>query len=283
MQLQQINEILQRMTYPHAAASAESFRSEEDGAAYSVWKLETAIGPVVLKKVSPEEQAVYKTFFPGGGGSVPEAYGFYDSYMLMEYIPGQTLSRCTQQKLVCVLDALIAMQDRYWENTDLAHVGYGFSKSYPNREKRLPYMEDLCPYYEAYLEAFRTVPRTLCNDDMLPFNVLVSGDRAVILDWEFGGILPYPCALARLLAYGEETENTMFYMTREDQRFAVDYYYAHLIRRKGISYEEYLHTMKLFFFKEYSEWIYCANSSGDRSGEYYWKYSQMARKLAAQL
>lgn len=283
MELQRINEILQRMAYPHAALSAEPFRAEEDGAAYSVWKLKTANGPVVLKKVSPEEQAVYEAFFPGGGGAVPAVHAFHDCYMLMEHIPGQTLSRCTRQKLICALDALIAMQARHWENTALTDVGYGFSKSYPNREKRLPYMEDLGACYEAYLEAFRTLPRTLCNDDMLPFNVLVSGDRAVILDWEFGGILPYPCALARLLAYGEEAEDAMFYMTREDQIFAVDYYYENLIDAKGIPYEEYLHTMRLFFFKEYSEWIYCANSSGDRSGEYYIKYSQMARKLAAQL
>ena len=283
MELRQINEILQLMAYPCPAGSAEPFRTEEDGAEYRVWKLETANGPVVLKKVSPQEQAVYEAFFPGGGGPVPEAYGFQDGYMLMEYIPGQTLSRCTRQKLVCALDALMSMQKQFWNNAALGDVGYGFSKSYPNRKKRLPYMEDLGACYEAYLEAFRTLPRTLCNDDMLPFNVLVSGDRAVILDWEFGGILPYPCALARLLAYGEAAEDAMFHMTREDQIFAVDYYYDNLVSHKGISYEEYIHTMKLFFFKEYSEWIYCANSSGDRSGEYYIKYSQMARKLAALL
>ena len=72
-------------------------------------------------------------------------------------------------------------------------------------------------------------------------------------------------------------------MKREDQIFSVDYYYDHLIREMGISYEEYIRTMKLFFFKEYSEWIYCANQAGDRSGEYYQKYAPIARKLAAEL
>jgi thiamine kinase-like enzyme len=118
---------------------------------------------------------------------------------------------------------------------------------------------------------------------MLPFNVIISQNRAVILDWEYGGILPYPCALARLIAYGEEDENALFFIKRDDQIFAVDYYYENLIKGMDISYEEYIRTMKLFFFKEYSEWIYCANSSGDRSGEYYRKYSQMARALALQL
>lgn len=282
MDLCEINCILASLGHP-SATSAEVFRAEEDNAAYSVWMLDTAEGPVVLKKITQQEQAVYEAFFPGGGGVVPKIYGFSQGYMLMEYIPGETLSRCTRQKLIHTLDALIQTQEQYWENTKLADVGYSFSKSYSNRQKRLPYMEDLGACYEAYLEEFRTIPRTLCNDDMLPFNVLVSNDRAVILDWEYGGILPYPCSLARLLAYGEETEGALFYMTREDQRFAVDYYYENLIRHRGISFEDYLHTMKLFFFKEYSEWIYCANSSGDRSGEYYIKYSQMARKLAEQL
>ena len=272
MELKEINCILESMGQS-AAGSAAPFRSAEDHTPYSVWKLETDMGTRVLKKISPEEQAVYEAFFPGGGGAVPEIYGFSQGYMLIEYISGQTLSRCTRPFLIRALDALIEIQRLYWQNTALSDVGYGFSKSYPNREKRLPYMEDLGSCYQAYLEIFRSIPRTLCNDDMLPFNVLVNDHRAVILDWEYGGILPYPCSLARLLAYGEESEGALFYMTREDQRFAVDYYYENLIRHKGISYEDYLHTMKLFFYKEYSEWIYCANSSGDRSGEYYIKYS----------
>lgn len=31
----------------------------------------------------------------------------------------------------------------------------------------------------AYLKAFRTIPRTLCNDDMLPFKVLGSGNHRI--------------------------------------------------------------------------------------------------------
>lgn len=54
-------------------------------------------------------------------------------------------------------------------------------------------------------------------DDLLPFNVIVSDDRAVLIDWEYGGILPYPSSFARLIAHGEEAEDSLFHMTREDR------------------------------------------------------------------
>ena len=85
------------------------------------------------------------------------------------------------------------------------------------------YMDDLAEVYRAYLAEAARVPRTLCNDDLLPFNVLVNEERAVILDWEYGGILPYPCALARLLAFGEEGTDFFFQMTRADREFALRY------------------------------------------------------------
>lgn len=161
-------------------------------------------------------------------------------------------------------------------------VGYGFRKSWPNRCKRLPYMGELECAYEAYLDAFKSLPRTLCNDDMLPFNVLANESRAVILDWEYGGILPYPCALARFLAFGEEGDE-LFHMTEEDRRFALDYYYENLVREKGISRAEFDRIMDLFFLKEYSEWVCCAGLSGDYEMEYYIKYSGKARALAKKL
>lgn len=261
---------------------AEAFRAEEDGSEYSVWKISTNGAPLVLKKIQPREKEVYQHFF-ADGGPVPQVIGFSDDWMLMEYIPGHTLSRCCRDDLILALNALIESQRKFWNSDGFSDVGFDFETSYTGREKRLPYLENLTVCYKAYLEAFRTVPRTLCNDDLLPFNVVVGDNKAIFLDWEFGGMLPYPSALARLIAYGEEDENALFYIKREDQIFAVEYYYENLIQEMGIPYAQYIRTMKLFFFKEYSEWIYCANQSGDRTGEYYQKYAPLARKLAAEL
>ena len=282
MTIHEIRAIVAQIDPSITVLDTAAFRSEEDDNEYQVWKLTANCASLVLKKTNRREQETYLGFF-SDGGPAPKVHGYYEDWVLMEYISGHTLSRCCRDDLILALDALIDSQRKYWNRNDLTHIGFGFDQCYPNRVKRLVYMEDLKDCYHAYLEAFQTVPRTLCNDDLLPFNIVIRGDRAVFLDWEFGGILPYPCALARMIAYGEEDENALFYMKREDQIFAVEYYYEHLIRDMGISYDEYIRSMKLFFFKEYSEWIYCAGLSGDRSGEYYQKYAPLARKLAAEL
>ena len=286
MNRQNIQEILASMGIEQMPCTAKPFSSEEDGAAYTVWKLEFADSVKVLKKTTRQERAVYETFLLGFDAA-PRCFGFYetgdDVYMLMEFVPGQTLSRCTRENLRLALDGLMELQRAWWQEEDQAGVGLSFDRCYESRQKWLPYMADLQPAFEAYLEAFRTVPRTLCNDDLLPFNVLADGQRAVILDWEYGGILPYPCALARLIAYGEEREDALFYMTDADKEFALAYYYDHFIREKGIDLARYRRTMDLFLLKEYAEWVYCAYKSGDLDIPYYQTYYPKALALAAKL
>lgn len=287
MSIQEIQHIVSAMRFPYEVTAATPFRREEDGSAYDVWRIETNHVTAVLKKVSAQEKATYETIFPHSGCGVPKVAGFAEycgnTYMLMEYFPGETMSHTTREKLVLALEAMIQIQEKYWENTKLSDSGWTFEKRYAAREKRMPYMEDLAKVYSAYLEADRTVPRTLCNDDLLPFNILVNQERAVIIDWEFAGILPYPCVLARLLAFGEENTDFMFQISMADKAFAVRYYYEHLIRDKGIAWDVYIRTMKLFFFKEYSEWVYYARSNHDFEKPEYRKYYAVCKKLAREL
>jgi hypothetical protein len=283
--MEKIKKILAALGVDWKVESFEPFRAEEDGRPYEVWKLETDRGPVVLKKTTPMERSVYETFFrETGPGPEVYAFGTYEDeiYMLMEFFPGSSMSRCTRERLVRTLEVLTESQRRWWGDETHEDVGYGFPRSWPNRCKRREYLGDLAPAYQAYLDAFASVPRTLCNDDLLPFNVLADEGRAVILDWEYAGILPYPCALARFLAFGEEAEG-LFRMSADDRQFALDYYYENLIREKGISRAEFDRTMDLFFLKEYTEWVYCAALSGDFEMENYKKYSVKARELARTL
>lgn len=75
------------------------------------------------------------------------------------------------------------------------------------------------------------------------------------IDWEYAGILPYPTSLARLIAHGEEDESAFFFMTQKDKDYAIDYYYEHLLKEKGIDYNAYRKTLDYFLLYEYCEWI----------------------------
>lgn len=283
--MERIKNIFNTLAPGMVLLSAEPFRAEEDGRAYQVWRLETDRGPMVLKKTTQKEREVYEAFFRDGG-PVPRVYAFAEAdgetWMLMEFASGESMSNCTRERLIMTLDALIESQKQWWNDRDHDGIGNGFRESWPNRCKRLEYMGDLEEAYRAYLDAFAVLPRTLCNDDLLPFNVLADEKRAVILDWEYAGILPWPCAIARFLAFGEE-EDSLFRMSEADRDFALTYYYDHLISEKGYSRAEYDRIMGLFFLKEYSEWVYCAALSGDFEMEYYKKYSVKARALAQKL
>ena len=282
----EMEQLLSAMNYSDDIVDVTQCCREEDGSAYDVWIINGKSGAAVLKKVSKEELTIYERFLHGLEAAA-KIYGFCEiegqDYMLMEHISGETLSNCTRQKLVHALNALIQIQDAFWEDRDSANIGWTFEMRYAAREKRVPYMGEFDQVYRDYLLADRSVPRTLCNDDLLPFNVIVNEHRAVIIDWEYAGILPYPCCLARLLAFGEEDTDFMFQMSEADKEFAVQYYYEHLVAGKGISWDEYIRTMKLFFFKEYSEWVYYARSNDDYSKAEYHKYYGKCRKLAADL
>lgn len=256
-------------------------RADEDNSPYQVWKLETDSQAYVLKEIIAAEREIYETFLLDCGYA-PKVYGFAKvadkDYLLMEYFCGNTLNQCDRKKLTLALDALIEGQARYWHDTDHADAGYCYDRAYADRRKRLEHTGALSDVYAAYLEEFSALPRTLCNDDLLPFNVLVGEKRAVIWDWEYAGILPYPCALARLLAFGVDDPTALFQMSQEDKQFALDYYYENLIRGKGISRSAYDRSMKLFFFREYTDWL-----QADTQSENYLRYMPMATALAEEL
>ena len=89
-----------------------------------------------------------------------------------------------------VKNIVILIQRKTWKNQLYSDNGYTFEKSLSDREKRGDYLNDaeLNRAYKKYIEQYRSVTGALCHDDLLPFNVIVSKDRAVLIDWEFGGI-----------------------------------------------------------------------------------------------
>ena len=158
--------------------------------------------------------------------------------------------------------------------------------SLPRQQNRGKYLNDaaLEQAYAEYLRLYSSVPRTLCHDDLLPFNVLCANGHATIIDWEYAAILPYPTSLARLIAHGEEDESAFFYMTQADKDYAIEYYFEHLLKENGIDYNDYRRTLDYFLLYEYCEWIMlgvkCNETGSERFQKYYAKAKEHIKTLA---
>ena len=265
-------------------AETTVFRREEDGSDYSVWKIAEDGVTRVLKKTSKRENDIYDAFLVSAECGAPGLYKSieYDGelFLLMEYIEGHNLQKCDRKSLTAAMDALIYLQNMYWEKRQLQGIGHGFEASLPGRQKRGKYLNDteLEQAYERFLRIYREIPRTLCHDDLLPFNVICTKERAVLIDWEYAGILPYPTSLARLIAHGEEDESAFFFMTQKDKDYAIDYYYEHLLKEKSIDYNAYRKTLDYFLLYEYCEWIMLGIEYNDTGSERFQKYYSKAKE-----
>ena len=277
-----IKEILTQFGFGEQS-EATAFKHEEDDADYAVWKIQDGSAAYVLKKTSEQELTTYNTFLASAGDSVPHFYKSLsycgELFLLMEYIEGHDLRKCDRESLTAVLDALIYLQNMYWERRDLQDTCHGFETSLPGRQKRGRYLNDagLEQAYERYLQLYSAIPRTLCHDDLLPFNVLCTGERAVIIDWECAGILPYPTSLARLIAQCEKDESAFFYMTQADRDYAIEYYFEHLLSAKGVDYGDYRRTLDYFLLYEYCEWVMLGVKYSETGSERYKQYYAKAK------
>ena len=245
------------------------------------------IARYILKEAKENECDIHRSIFDILKEGVPALYQVIDigakKYLLMEYIKGEDLCKCSRAKLILALDALISLQQKTWENRTFSHLGDSFDCSLHERQNRGQYLNDVLleQAYEKFLKAYRSVPKALCHDDLLPFNIIVSDQKALLIDWESGGILPYPTSFVRLIAHAEDKPDALFYMTQADKDFAVEYYYNHLLREKGISYTEWLNTLECFLLYEYCEWVFVGNKYHATNGKYYKKYLPIAKHQAA--
>ena len=282
-----IIEILEEMKLPFSMSDIEisPFISAEDGSEYSVWLVSFRDQKFVLKKAKGFEIETYSAFFQDGVLGAPKFYTAVkykdDDYFLMEYVSGVDLCKCNREGLKKAIDAIISLQNMFWEDTALSRCGFSFEKSLEGRIRRGEFLFDgeIEAEYARFLAEYRRLPRTLCHDDLLPFNVLVSDARATLIDWEYGGILPYPTPIARLIAHCEDTEGAFFYMSGDDKAFAIDYYYENFVSSKGISYTEYRHSLDLFLLYEYCEWIMLGNKYDNGDMSMLEKYTKWAKSL----
>lgn len=288
MELQKILEQINAVSIP-LDATITQLKHEEDDELYQVWRIDTRDEIYILKEAKGDERYIYAAISGVCKNSIPKIYQTVTAdektYLLMEYIEGEDLCQSDRKKLTLALDSLINMQKETWGMQEIDGLENSFEKSLSTRKNRGKYLGDplLEEAYEKFLELYRSTPKALCHDDLLPFNIIVAEQNAYLIDWETCVMLPYPTPFARLIAHTQEDENALFYMTDADKAFAIDYYYENLLKEKGVLYQEWLHTLEYFLFYEYCEWVFVGNKYQATDGEYYKKYLPIARKQAAEI
>ena len=121
----------------------------------------------------------------------------------------QALRNCDLKSLISVLNALIYLQNQYWERADLQNIGCDFAASLSGRKNGgIPWETRIWSgLTSASCRFMPKSPGPCATMTFCPSMCFCSGDRAVLIDWEYALILPYPTSLARLIAHGEEDEN----------------------------------------------------------------------------
>ena len=108
--------------------------------------------------------------------------------------------------------------------------------------------------YQIFLDRQLIAPCTLSNGDFLEFNAMFDGEKVVMIDWGFGGMMPYSLDIARFIAHATETRCTFpFYMNDSQKELFLNEVYAGL--KDKISYEQFRFDIKLALLNEYVEFV----------------------------
>ncbi|MDE6998139.1 MAG: aminoglycoside phosphotransferase family protein [Oscillospiraceae bacterium] len=248
----------------HCGGSLEVERfCDDDGdykRKYNVYRLTANGNRVVLKKSDEREITIYRDFLQGRGFAVPEYLGSVEhegvTWLLMEYIGGPDLRRFDRDMALACAGTLSAIQNAYWNSS---MDGGRFQRYWERINRRAECLNDypeLAEAYKLFLARQKDCPRTLCSGDFLQCNGIWHGGRAYMIDWGFGGVMPYALDIARLIAHGSEKPETYafpFYMDGPLRSAFVRTHYERLEHKPD--WERYIMDIKLAALNEYVEFM----------------------------
>lgn len=272
---------------------AERFCDDGEGEInrYNVYKITAGNACYVLKKSDEAEIGVYERFLRGRDLPVPVYYGSTrwggKQWILIGYVEGTDLRDYTPDMAVSCAESISRIANCYWQKDEAEFIRKKqddrFERYWKRINKRAECLKGepaLKRAYDRFLERQLSCPRTLSNGDFLPFNAIFRDGKVTLVDWAFGGIMPYSLDIARMIAHGTDDRRTFpFYMTEAHKGLFVRRTYE-LLENKP-SYDRYLADIRLAVFNEYIEFIESdlldASQARDEVFDYY--YSE-ARKLA---
>lgn len=200
---------------------------------YDVFKIVYPGGAAILKLYdeAPEayecEKEIYQTF--PEGTPVPRVIGFSEGFMLSEFIPGDDLKEVTDETAAAVGRSVAEIMNAFPLNKEYDRTEA--DKLLVRRKERAEFLQNeplLKEAYAVYLARLKNMPLTMENGDFLPINCIYNGDRVYIIDWEFGGFLPYAIDIARFMAHAGESDEYTYRMTDRQKQVFMDTIYENL-------------------------------------------------------
>ena len=199
------------------------------GKTYEAYRVQTAGGSWVMKR-GRQEWERYQTLFAGGGVPVPAVLPKLvadgeNGWFLMEYLEGPDLRWAEPETMERAAEALADLETAYWQMSaeqEKLERYCGFYRKLPGRFGQYPALQR---ELETLAQRMETCPRTLIHDDLLPINVLCTGQGIRFIDWSYGGSYPYMMDVCRLFAHVGR------YLTEEASRAGFRRYQERLLRQ----------------------------------------------------
>ena len=232
---------------------------------YHVYKVTLNGKRYVLKRSDAAEIGVYEKFLKNQDLPAPAYFGNTTwkgrQWILLAYVEGTDLRDYTPDMALACAESLSRIANRYWQKDESEFVQKRqddrFERYWKRINKRAECLRGepvLKAAYDRFLARQLSCPRTLSNGDFLPFNALYKEGKVILVDWAFGGIMPYSLDIARMIAHGTEGRYTFpFYMTESHKGLFVRKVYELLAHKP--SYERYLEDIRLAVLNEYIEFI----------------------------
>ena len=257
---------------------------DDEAKGYNTYKLVTKNGVFVLKKSADEESFSDEVKHYGllKGLPVPKLLGAAEGFLLMGFVEGNDLKRPDDNGVKAAAESLAAIMNAHPMGRDCERGRYErYLKRLEKRAALISGDDELSAAFRVFYERQKEIPLTLSNADLLPLNVLYDGERAVIIDWEFGGFMPYALDIARFTAHGlAEGAASPFSITQEQKKLFEDTVYGRLtVKPERAVYDR---DLTLARFNEYVEILeyYFMEPGAERGATFNWYYPE-AKRLAA--
>lgn len=255
------------------------FDDEEDGVRkFDTYYVSTPKSEFVMKQVDAQELFNYTHYLENTDLPVPKLLGHIQTderWILIEKIDGPDLAEMTDELAVSAAISLSRIQNTFWQKSGDTERFNAYWKRILKRAQYVAEDELLRSAYQKFLDRQLECPRTLSLGDCLPENLISRNGTVFLIDWGFGGIMPYSLDVARLIAHGsEERKPFPYFITEGQKKLFLDTLYAHLTIKPEKNV--FLNDVRLALLNEYVEFM---EADEDMDGWYALHAKQVAQEI----